>query len=1013
VQPNAILLERLNVDSSPNGLLGLLQRVEKLWGWNGDQDLLGDPYWFQDNADGKCLGPGGFSECGDATLWRIRRRPLSKAAVTRKKQREEQWRRERQRQLRREQQQRARNKKKGDDRQPYKRQRISSFSVCVWPFFCEKDSRFQQPASVAGSFDDGDDFDSAEGFALQLMDIDAITANSSFSASRVVELDHGMYFDSILGKAATGYARMRLKWGLNRERDESIDLNSECLLPYSRSKNGKEALKIGPCSAQEAWVWQVDQDGVLVKGPTKSERHRTRRKSVRSHDESGSTSNVACVHRTNTSVATLSSCQDSLPTEGVIRVGFSLVRYPSAQTKIAPQLSEHPGAHDELPWTPWTTLQSPLSRSENVSHNNSSLSSSLEGKAEQHMPTSRRNSQNHATGARQRHLEVKSTESMLRTTLGKGGQSKSQNAAKTSASHIRDSPTPRQGMTFHEQSVSGAAKSRGSMSKGIDIARPDERTGQFKSSLLHKPRHQQGLGQGQNNLKSFEGGINDVDSNPHRPRKIPVHPYIASSKDGVWIDPLTSLEYPTDLCTYLGHTKKEAGRHTLMGVGQYYRTAFNIKVYGAALYVAKRDVLADPKFAKYAMLSADELRFRDDFYEHLMNMPPPDSDPSSSPGGFFDRSLFIKLNMQLSTDAMRKSLEADWSLMTEEMKTLLIGTSFRERMADERMLRKIESKENSSNCSCGQSAPPEYAADPTCCARGTELVFTWRKNGDFEVRLDGRVMDTFPRPDMAKGIFTEYMNHDPISLDAKAHFTDGFPFLLAPLAQVKGMSSAVPPPQDSTKKTKSPGNNPMLRLMDVAMTSMGAVNSQAHSLSKWMQDGAAEITSNIENALDGAVGVARGISAELERHRMEMIENALLLQEEGLKMISSYMKSSIEGKEMMALTIVDNNNKKGSGPFTFSRGSMFDTYSDDATFMSPVPEILPDEIGITIGPTMNFTHCLFFTTVHVYLMLLLVVSFPGSDTKRMVIKRRISETKKFGTKSLAFGSFSVKKDAKE
>ncbi len=269
-------------------------------------------------------------------------------------------------------------------------------------------------------------------------------------------------------------------------------------------------------------------------------------------------------------------------------------------------------------------------------------------------------------------------------------------------------------------------------------------------------------------------------------------------------------------------------------------------------------------------------------------------------------------------------------------------------------------------------------------------------------------MDTFPRPDMAKGIFTEYMNHDPISLDAKSHFTDGFPFLLAPLAQVKGMSSAVPPLQDLTKKAKSTGNNPMLRLMDAAMNSMGVVNSQAQTLSKWMQDGAAEISSNVENALDGAVGVARGITAELERHRMEMIENALLLQEEGLKMISSYMKSSTEGKEMMALTIVDNSNQESRSPFTFSRGSMFDTYSDDETFRSSVPEILPDEIGIMIEPTMNFSHRLFFTTVHVYLMLLLVVSFPGSYTKRMVIKRRISETRKFGTKSLAYASFSVK-----
>ena len=67
------------------------------------------------------------------------------------------------------------------------------------------------------------------------------------------------------------------------------------------------------------------------------------------------------------------------------------------------------------------------------------------------------------------------------------------------------------------------------------------------------------------------------------------------------------------------------------------------------------------------------------------------------------------------------------------MKTLIIESSFRERDADERMLERIKSRENSSKCSCGQSAPEHYAAEPSCCARGTELVFTWRKNGDFEV----------------------------------------------------------------------------------------------------------------------------------------------------------------------------------------------------------------------------------------------------------------------------------------
>jgi len=56
---------------------------------------------------------------------------------------------------------------------------------------------------------------------------------------------------------------------------------------------------------------------------------------------------------------------------------------------------------------------------------------------------------------------------------------------------------------------------------------------------------------------------------------------------------------------------------------------------------------------------------------------------------------------------------------------------------------------------------------------------------------------------------------------------------------------------------------------------------------------------------------------------------------------------------------------------------------------------LPDEIGIKIDPSMNFTHRLFFTTVHVYLLLLFVVSIPGSINTRLVAKRRILETKKF------------------
>lgn len=41
-----------------------------------------EPFWLQDTYDGKCLGPsGGFSECGDATLWFILRRGTQRKSL--------------------------------------------------------------------------------------------------------------------------------------------------------------------------------------------------------------------------------------------------------------------------------------------------------------------------------------------------------------------------------------------------------------------------------------------------------------------------------------------------------------------------------------------------------------------------------------------------------------------------------------------------------------------------------------------------------------------------------------------------------------------------------------------------------------------------------------------------------------------------------------------------------------------------------------------------------------------
>lgn len=211
-------------------------------------------------------------------------------------------------------------------------------------------------------------------------------------------------------------------------------------------------------------------------------------------------------------------------------------------------------------------------------------------------------------------------------------------------------------------------------------------------------------------------------------QQIRIHPYIEKAKNEMWTDPKTGLNFATDLRQYLGLDRKEHGRHTLMGVGQYIK-GYVVKVYGVAFYVSKNDVLADSTFAKYATLSADELRARPDFYEHLQRM----NLQSDGTAGRFDRTLLLKTNMQLSTETMRSSLGADWSMLTEEAKETLADSSLKPRPADEHMLHLIESPENPSRCSCSQVAPDEFEADPNCCARGTEVAFTWRKNGDFEV----------------------------------------------------------------------------------------------------------------------------------------------------------------------------------------------------------------------------------------------------------------------------------------
>jgi hypothetical protein len=466
----------------------------------------------------------------------------------------------------------------------------------------------------------------------------------------------------------------------------------------------------------------------------------------------------------------------------------------------------------------------------------------------------------------------------------------------------------------------------------------------------------------------------------YKTRPIQIHPYIAASKNDVWTDPQTGLEYQTDLCGYLGHDRKEKGRHTLMGVGQYKK--FVVKVYGIAYYVSKRDVLSSNHvFEPFAALSTAELRKRPDFYEHLRHM----QSPESPDRGSFERTLMIKTNMQLAAETIRNSLHADWKMLTEEAKHLLINSSIQPRPANQETLALIQSPNNPSRCSCSQVAPPEYQADADCCARGTELAFTWRKNGDLEVRLNRRLMETFQRPDIAQAIFYEYFRQDdPMSPDFVDHAIEGFPFLLAPLSQVKGFSM----PQGSTKSPDTA--NAVIKTIGGIFE---AISSQSHALVGMAQQGASEATGHALHAAKTFSDAAQNMAKEVDRRKDAMIKFTVALPET-LKALPYLMKTApttfvrlfTQDKDAIQ-TVSDWVGVKIMTPPEEAEPQR--KVSQGRAFGYPLSRwfgevyYAPDEIGpMVIHPATNMTRKVFLALVHLYLLLLFIVSFPGSYATR-------------------------------
>ena len=253
-------------------------------------------------------------------------------------------------------------------------------------------------------------------------------------------------------------------------------------------------------------------------------------------------------------------------------------------------------------------------------------------------------------------------------------------------------------------------------------------------------------------------------------------------------------------------------------------------------------------------------------------------------------------------------------------------------------------------------------------------------------------MDIFPRPDVAEGIFYEYLRYDdPISVDFRDRVVDGFPFLLAPLAQVRGVSpNMMSPPVTEERHEERGFFKAVGGLADM-------VSSQTESLTGWVQSSANAMASNAANAAQLAGDTARGIGEEMDRRREVLFRQMAALPESSIQFIAQRIQPHRRAISAMPSWMSD----MGT-PGTFEKVDQprKSAAPRGRVFRSPLThwlgesqeEPLPDEIGPMIHPTMSFTRKVFLAMVHLYLLLLLIVSLPGSPNTLVVRRKPRTDT---------------------
>ena len=154
------------------------------------------------------------------------------------------------------------------------------------------------------------------------------------------------------------------KQNRNRDSKEQFIAKGECLIAtntesspaggrgslypnthFKEQQDGLSSLTIGSCSSNEAWMWNIDGDGLLIwdENIAIKQRSKTRRRKpligAQKQNKANSDSRK-CIRRTNETVALAGPCSNSESSENQKLIGFSLVQYQTTSA-LSPKLPRH------------------------------------------------------------------------------------------------------------------------------------------------------------------------------------------------------------------------------------------------------------------------------------------------------------------------------------------------------------------------------------------------------------------------------------------------------------------------------------------------------------------------------------------------------------------------------------------------------------------------------------------------------------------------------------------------